>query len=58
MTHYMTLTDAPLIYRLPYRGTKKPYNDNLPPTVENFAVRFDVCAEGVARGIITVDCDD
>jgi len=58
MTHYITIQDAPLIYRLPYRGTKKPYNDNLPKTQANVPIRFATWSEGVDRGIIAADSDD
>ena len=53
MTHYMTIPAYPLIYRLPYRGHPKAYNDNLAKTQANIPQRFDTWAQGIERGIIT-----
>lgn len=53
MTHYMTLPKYPLIYKLPYQGTKNHDNDNLPHTTpENQRLRYDTYYAGVERGII------
>lgn len=58
MTTYFLPRRSAIVMRLDCPIRPVSDNDNLPPTDQNFATRFAVCAEGVARGIIAVENDD